>query len=68
MPELENWQGYVNEKDGKMLHIIKKSNKFKAYKNKYNFYGITLVKTIILNIHKDIIKWIFSCTTEITEI
>lgn len=28
-----------------------------------NFPGVTLMKNIILNIHKDTIKWIVSCTT-----
>lgn len=50
------------KKMGKCFTSLKNQTNSK-YKNKYNFYGITLVKTIILNIHKDIIKWIFSCTT-----
>lgn len=53
-----------------MINIGKSSNppKIKQIQSKKkipsNCPGITLVKNIVLNIHKDRVKWILSCTTD----
>lgn len=53
-------RGNINEKHGKMFQIIKQ---IQSKKITSNFPGVTLMKHIILNVHKDTIKWIVSCTT-----